>query len=234
MLIKRFILLAALATTARPGLAQNRLRLADSSAISIMRLANQPGQFIGILRQRDRVQQRQKLDEIADSLTARITQAARDKRSASRELGVLLEAGYGPQMAPGQSYPGSVDRLIRIHRETAVDALPIRGAAMQMLPGVVGFDRAAPYVRSIATSTDNTAYIAMGVLRVVADPGNKSSAASGAEAEASRVFLRQLWEKSEKEPFLPGVGEFRGKAAVPDGRAYYELYQYARLQGWTK
>ena len=234
MLMRTYVHIAALGLIAYPMAGQPVRRLADSSPVAIMRVARGPAEIVPVLRQRDGAQPKQKLDELGDSLTQRIIKSAVSK-TASEEFRALLEAGYASGLAPGEPYQGSIDRLLRIHRESPPSALATRATALQMTIAVVGFERASPYLRSVATSTDATAYVAMGVLRLVADSTYKYATATTAQRDATRSFLRQLWQKSDESvAFLPGNGHYRGKPEVPDGRAYNELYQYARLQGWTK
>jgi hypothetical protein len=146
-----------------------RVPLADSSVAAIMRRGGNDADALiaKILRQSVGQYSRAKLDELADSVAERAI-ANRAPPSDTSRFGPALRAVNGLGIAgsvsavPGQSYPGALDRLIRVHREAHVEYMRIR--ALFFIPAMQDRTRALAYLRDVATSQDRTAEYAVRTL----------------------------------------------------------------------
>jgi hypothetical protein len=160
---------------------------------------------IQILRQEKRPQPRARLDSIADTLAAiAMRDVDRDRRLAA--LSELKVAGAQDPKAGGISYPGAIDRLLRIHQE-APD-IATRQIALNGLLRVGDRRRALLYLRQVATATDETAWAALQEL--TGDAVNNRGA-------DSKAVLRELYDNK----------------LVRDPTTERALLFYATAQGWV-
>jgi hypothetical protein len=188
--------LAGLLMTA-PALAQHVGPAADSAAASVPRLLALAGPNVTTaawlrptMRQVDGAQSRARLDEIADSLVARVlaqrspqdTARARYANDARAAL-ALVGMRAGPE---GQPYDGTLSRLVRIHQESAVPA--VRASALTLFPYLAGTAGALEYLRAVAASSDETAYAALTALMWQAE-GIAGGVAIPAEARAAAASV---------------------------------------------
>jgi hypothetical protein len=197
-------LVLALATTAH---AQNRgsaatvqdvspkLVLADSDISVIMQREQVRGisasDVSPILRQRGRAHSRARQDSLADSLTARILASTESTGPVHERAQELLSAlaVAGKREGDGTVYPGALDRLIRIHKESRDQS--IRPRVLWVLIDMDDRERAMAYLRQVATSSDASAHWAVGALAISYERHDP-----GVEA-----ILRDLWDhKLVKEP----------------------------------
>jgi hypothetical protein len=209
--------------------AQVRLppQLADSSAAVILQRARaaateNPAQwnFVGgLLRQLDR-QPAAKLDALADGLVAVAAagrsgrQNERSYREAIEAISALVLAGAAQGDAEN-AYPGALDRLIRIHRETG--PTPLRSLALRRLTTMPDWRRGLAYLREVAVSTDPTAEYAVHALVSEAVQGGMANNPEPARSEA-RAVLRALFNDD----------------AVKEPRALEALRDFSAVQGWVK
>ena len=229
-LLMRWPLAASLVLSAQLA-AQSSRSLADSSPAKILLLAKGP-EVARVLRQRSKPQPRAKLDELADSLTGRIIRA-RDMGQSQNDLATLVEAGLGDSTLDGRPYTGAIDRLIRIHRESDSNSV-VRRVALTRMVRVVGFARGDPYLRSVATSADVTADGAMTVLCMAANDSIPYPSVGREDRASMRAFLHQLWDTSDRAPYIPNGNKPMGKTTVQNPRAFQALYACALTMGWIK
>lgn len=144
--------------------------IADSSPARIMARVGSTAEapwLRNILRQSGANYSRAKLDEIADSLVAR----AIDPRAAVPEADAHTHAIAAINAltnadrvgtAPGRPYPAALDRLITVHQHASERG--IRAHALAGMLAVSDRSRAIDYLRTVAESTDVTAYDAVEAL----------------------------------------------------------------------
>jgi hypothetical protein len=191
--------------------------VADSSAARIMTRVGTQAEapwLRDILRQSRRAHPKVKLDEIADSLVARATTPrGGEVRSEEYRLGVsainaLIQAGNGGP-AEGQPYAGAFDRLITVHRTATSSNIRVR--ALVGLLSTSSHARAVAYLRSVAESSDSTAYNAIDFLITDANGGGATRTPTASERQESIATLKAL----------------ASRGRVTDGRAAKLLGQWS-------
>jgi hypothetical protein len=176
---RRIAAIAALIAFPVFGQAAPRSRTADTSVTGIMaRSSTHPNaaSLQSVLRQTDATYSRAKLDQIADSLVSkaidrRTSVAVSDQyRIALEAVGALSRAGSRTTLE-GQPYEGALDRLITIHQRGEADR--VRARALAGMLGLAGSrTRSLDYLRSVAESTDPSAYDAVECLITDANGGS--------------------------------------------------------------
>lgn len=191
--LRTVVLLIGIASTAL-GQVRTRPAIADSSTMQIMaRVGSQAGAIWlrNILRRADANYAQTKLDQIADSLTARaIDQRAAELNSGRHKIAVdainaLVSAGSGAPLG-GRPYSGALDRLITVHRKG-----PSRDIRARALGGMLAVastrSRAIGYLRRVAESSDSTAYDAVEFLITDANGGSWAGARPTASQQQESV-----------------------------------------------
>ena len=228
MLKRSCILIAVVACN---GLAQPTPRkphpLADSSAGQIMahvRARGMPAtrELVGdILRQKDKPQERSKLDALSDSLVAEIVSTSRldslrqpDAATKIMPVSILLSASAVLGRAvEGVPYAGGLDRLIRIHREASPKD-GSRGLVVRWYLCTGDFNRGLAALRDIAISRDVTAVYAMDELITTAVEGgncqNPPAERARVEATLRDVYSRDMARDPEAGTFLAGYASRQG------------------------
>jgi hypothetical protein len=173
--------------------------MADSSAARIVAKirSNLPedqrggrGWVAAILRQEGKPQQRSKLDEVADGLTSLVLEESNRSLDA---LSILRTAGRpSDTLRQGTAYPGTLERLIRIHQQGSKTP----GVRTTVLMGMTAFAAGIPYLRSVAVSSDPSAIYAVGDLIAVAQNGGYDGLLIAHKEEAQAIlrdiFMRNL------------------------------------------
>jgi hypothetical protein len=124
--------------------------------------------LLDVLRETYGPQPRAKLDELADSLSARVLavnafterDTARFNAAVNAFLTLSLAGSVG--IPSGRAYDGTLDRTIRIHSRSPVPRLQRRALAAML--AVPGRGRALQYLRSVAISRGESARDAIDVL----------------------------------------------------------------------
>lgn len=175
--------------------------MTDSSAAAIMaRVGAHPEQqpLRTVLRQVDGTYPRATLDALADSLANRAIsnrETALNSPGYARAVNALSALGTAGVAGdiPGRALDGTLDRLIRVHREAPV--LLIRSRALAVLPSVPDRARALAYLREVAGSSDATAVAAFNALLLDSQGGSLvGRQPTPEEQRASTAILRDLAE----------------------------------------
>jgi hypothetical protein len=205
--------------------------MADSSARQIMAHLRSLGperfqvEWLGdILRQRGKPQPLAKLDEVADSLTTEVIRQSRVRGSTSDSrvldliypLNALVVAGMTAPGASGIPYSGTLDRLVRIHREAEPNNTVRSVVLHSYLCGE--FERGLSALREVAVSEDRTAAYAMDQMVSTAMGAGSCGTPSPAQRQQVRAELRII---------------FDGRLAKSvEARSY--LSAFAAREGWTR
>lgn len=159
-----------------------------------MPLSN-PSVLISIMRQPGATTSPTKLDELADSLTARVLSSRGRESDSVRYFGAsvalltLAEVGNTGDTR-GDPYSGTLARLIRIHRESTVESL--RDRALDFMITTTGRQTALTYLTKVAVSDDPTAPRAVRALVVDARGGDIFRTTTPAERQESLAILQEL------------------------------------------
>jgi len=148
-----------------------------------------------VLRQADTPGPQAKLDEIADSLTARATDPASAQPSSEANARAiyavlsLLTAGASRGIN-GRPYTGAFDRLVKVHRQASSTDVRRRALAGMV---VTSHARAVAYLRGVAESSDTSAVDAVDLLILDANGGSLAAITpTAAERQASVAALKAL------------------------------------------
>jgi hypothetical protein len=142
-----------------------------------------------ILRQEGKPQPLPKLDAIADALTDVVLE---ESDRSTHALAMLSHAGHpSDSMRSGTAYPGTLERLIRIHQQ----GTKTPGVRTSALMNMTAFAGSLPYLRSVAVSTDPSAVFALGHLISVAQNGGLDGLLASQKGE-TQATLRDIFMRS--------------------------------------
>lgn len=202
LMFKELLLVAlAVAGFASSADAQARQRpdIADSSAVKIMAAAGKhvtADWMRDVLRRAGARATVAKADEIADSLVGRALslsddQSPTDKRSMPIEaVNALVLAGSAAPFS-GNPYPGALDRLLRIFRESP--SREVRSRSLSALLCLPFHARAVEQLKTVAESNEPLAYDAVQYLITDANGGSwLGLTPSASNRRASATALRSL------------------------------------------
>ncbi len=238
------LVLAGATTLANSAFAQDSRTLLgrweDSSAAKVVaQYRSDPTKMVWLLRQVDTPQSRQKLDEIADSLTRQAITFGRSTRGLNLAVRALIDAGAKSLPSEkGTPLPGVLDRLIHIDRELQATNSS-RVATLFLMLRLPEHTRAVEYLLSVVTSPTVASVTALGTMIDELTPGQMSfPASSAADIAETRTALKALWDRYSAEPLPPPTNppviyEFGFPSRViPNDDARVSLEHYARLNNW--
>ena len=226
----RLVVVAVVMLATEPLHSQNRSQLSrallDSSPAQIMAhgrggVLYEP--VVDVLRQQSRPQSVGKRAELADSVVALAIRTA----GANMAVTVLGAAGH-PSHArePGTPEPRALDWLIRVHRESQHN--PTRRAAIHSMMDQVDPARAIPYLRQVATTSDDeTAWVALAKLIAF---GVDERLGSPGERQQRLADLRAMWDQRLVRNSM-AMSDFRFVAATRGWPVPPQL-QEPDLGGW--
>jgi hypothetical protein len=142
-----------------------------------------------ILRQEGKPQPAAKLDAVADALTEVVLE---ESDRSTPALSMLSHAGHpADSMRTGTPYPGTLERLIRIHQQGSKTP----GVRTSALANMTGFPGSLPYLRSVAVSSDPSAVYAVDHLIAVAQNGGRNGFLNS-HKDAAQEILRDIFMRS--------------------------------------